>query len=82
MTLTEAAIEIRVSIDYVRKAVKRLAVASAVLTEAGDENRVDLLQVISSLEDECENLENVAGNVETSGWQNDKEYNISNTQTL
>ena len=52
------------------------------LTEAGDENRVDLLQVISSLEDECENLENVAGNVETNGWQNDKEYNISNTQTL
>ena len=82
MKLTEAAIEIRVSIDYMRKAVKRLAVASAVLTEAGDENRVDLLQVISSLEDECENLENVAGNVEASGWQNDKEYNISNTQTL
>ena len=82
MKLTEAAIEIRVSIDYVRKAVKRLAVASAVLTEAGDENRVDLLQVISSLEDERENLENVAGNAETSGWQNDKEYNISNTQTL
>ena len=79
MTLTEAAIEIRVSIDYVRKAVKRLTVASAVLTQAGDENRVDLLQVISSLEDECENLENVAGNVETNGWQNDKGYNISNT---
>lgn len=36
MKLTEAAIEIRVSIDYVRKAVKRLAVASAVLTQAGD----------------------------------------------
>lgn len=82
MTLTEAAIEIRVSIDYVRKAVNRLAVASCVLTDAGDENRVDLLQVISSLEDECENLENVAGNVETSGWQNDEEYNINNTQTL
>ena len=67
MKLTEAAIEIRVSIDYVRKAVKRLAVASTVLTEAGDENRVDLLQVISSLEDECETLENVAGNVANNG---------------
>ena len=63
MTLTEAAKSIRASIGDVRKAVKRLAVASAVLTEAGDENRVDLLQVISSLEDECENLENVADNV-------------------
>lgn len=82
MTLTEAAKEIRASIGDVRAAVKRLAVASAVLTEAGDENRVDLLQVISSLEDECENLENVAGNVATNGWQNDKEYNINNTQTL
>lgn len=79
MTLTEASKSIRASILDVRAAVKRLAVASSVLTEAGDENRVDLLQVISSLEDECENLENVAGNVETNGWQNDKEYNISNT---
>lgn len=63
MTLTEAAKEIRASIGDVRAAVNRLAVASAVLTQAGDENRVDLLQVISSLEDECENLENVADNV-------------------
>ena len=76
MKLTEAAIEIRVSIDYVRKAVKRLATASAVLTEAGDENRVDLLQIISSLEDECENLDNVAGNVASNGWQDDKDYTI------
>ena len=80
MTLTEAAKEIRASIDYVRKAVERLAVASAVLTEAGDENRVDLLQVISSLEDERENLENVAGNVETNGWQDDKDYSINSKQ--
>lgn len=80
MTLTEASKEIRASIGDVRAAVKRLAVASAVLTEAGDENRVDLLQVISSLEDECENLENVAGNVETNGWQNDEEYNINTTE--
>lgn len=80
MTLTEAAKEIRASIGDVRAAVNRLAVASAVLTQAGDENRVDLLQVISSLEDECENLENVAGNVETNGWQNDEEYNINTTE--
>lgn len=82
MTLTEASQSIRASIVDVRAAVKRLSVASAVLTEANDENRVDLLQVISSLEDECENLENVAGNVETSGWQSDEEYNINNKQTL
>lgn len=80
MTLTEASKSIRASINDVRAAVKLLAVASAVLTEAEDENRVDLLQVISSLEDECENLENVAGNVETNGWQNDKEYNINSKQ--
>lgn len=67
MTLTEAAKEIRASINDVRAAVKRLAVASAVLTDAGDENRVDLLQVISSLEDECENLNNVADNVANNG---------------
>lgn len=67
MTLTEAAREIRASIGDVRAAVKRLAVASVVLTETGDENRVDLLQVISSLEDECENLENVASNVANNG---------------
>ena len=67
MKLTEAAKEIRASIGDVRSAVKRLAVASAVLTEAGDENRVDLLQVISSLEDECENLNNVADNVANNG---------------
>lgn len=67
MTLTEAAKEIRASIGDIRKAVKRLAIASSVLTEAGDENRVDLLQVISSLEDECENLENVADNVANNG---------------
>lgn len=67
MTLTESAKEIRASIGDVRAAVKRLAVASSVLTEAGDENRVDLLQVISSLEDECENLENVADNVANNG---------------
>ena len=67
MTLTESAKEIRASIGDVRAAVKRLSVASAVLTEANDENRVDLLQVISSLEDECENLENVADNVANNG---------------
>lgn len=67
MKLTEAAKEIRASIGDVRKAVDRLAVASCVLTEAGDENRVDLLQVISSLEDECENLNNVADNVANNG---------------
>lgn len=80
MTLTEASQSIRASIVDVRAAVKRLAVASAVLTEAGDENRVDLLQIISSLEDECENLENVAGNVETNGWQDDKDYSINGKQ--
>ena len=80
MTLTEAAKEIRASIGDVRAAVKRLAVASTVLTEADDENRVDLLQVISSLEDECENLDNVAGNVASNGWQDDKDYSINSKQ--
>ena len=80
MTLTEASQSIRASISDVRAAVQKLATASAVLTEAGDENRVDLLQIISSLEDECENLDNVAGNVATNGWQDDKDYTINSKQ--
>ena len=80
MTLTESSKSIRASIDDVRSAVQKLAVASAVLTEAGDENRVDLLQIISSLEDECENLDNVAGNVATNGWQDDKDYTINSAK--